>query len=384
MKAMIKIAVVLSLASAMTFTSSAALRAQEPIRVGATFAITGPASFLGEPERNTVKMIEEQINAAGGINGRPLNLIIYDNVGDPTKTVEAANRLIKNDKVVAIIGPSQTPDTLPIIPIVEKEEITLMAAAAGNPIIQPVKKWVFSTPQTNAQAIDKILDYIGSKKLSKAAMISINNAFGDDGREQLQMLAPKKGVQVVATEKFDPKDTDMTAQLTKIKASGAMAVLSWSVGPPPAIVTKNFRQLGMQVPLIQSHGVASKKYIEMAGTSANGVLLPAGRLIVANQLTDTDPQKKLLLKYIKDYEEKFKQPVSTFGGHAWDGLMLVVNALKQVGPDKAKIRDRIENTKNFIGTAGIFNYSPTDHNGLTKDAFVMVEIVSGDWKLLQF
>lgn len=384
MKAFIKIVLILSLASAMIFISTSALRAQEPIRVGATFAITGPASFLGEPERNTVKMVEEQINAAGGINGRPLNLIVYDNVGDPTKTVEAANRLIKNDKVVAIIGPSQTPDTLPIIPIVEKEEITLMAAAAGNPIIQPVKKWVFSTPQTNAQAIEKILDYVVAKKLNKVAMISINNAFGEDGRMQLLDLGPKKAVQVVATEKFDPKDTDMTAQLTKIKAGGAMAVLSWSVGPPPAIVTKNFRQLGIQGPLIQSHGVASKRYIEMSGTAANGVLLPAGRLIVASQLPDSDPQKKLLLEYTKNYQEKFKQPVSTFGGHAWDGLMLVVNALKAVGPDKSKMRDHIENIKNFVGTGGIFNYSPADHNGLTKDAFVIVEIVNGDWKLSQF
>jgi len=357
--------------------------AQEPYKIGAIFSITGPNSPLGEPERNTAVMIAEQINAAGGINGHPLELIVYDTAGEETKAVMEAKRLIERDKVLVIIGPSLSGTTLAVVPIVEKAEIPFISCAASVKIVEPVKKWVFKTPQTDTLAVEKILDYLKEGGISKVAMINVDNAFGISGREQLEALAPPVGIEVVAKESFGDKDTDITVQLTRIKGTDAQAVICWGTNPGPAIVAKNMKQLEMKIPLIQSHGVANMKFIELAGEAAEGVILPAGKLIVAEYLPDDDPQKATLMKYKEEYESKYGQAVDTFGGHAWDSLWLVIKALEKVGPDKAKIRDEIENTKNFIGTGGIFNFSPEDHNGLVKEAFVMVEIKDGKWTLAE-
>jgi len=352
-------------------------------KIGAIFAITGPASPLGTPERDTVKLLEEQINQAGGINGHRLKVIIYDTAGDETKCRMAVKKLIYKDKVLAIIGPSRSGTTLAIIDEVQKAEIPLISCAASIKIVEPVKKWVFKTPQSDVLAVAKIIDYLKEHNIDKIAIINVSNPYGISGKEQLDIQAPQAGIQVVAHEEFGQKDPDMTAQLTRIKGTDAQAVICWGTNPGPAIVARNMRQLGMQIPLIQSHGIANKKFIELAGEAAEGVVFPAGRLIVAEELPDSDPQKSLLLKYANDFQQKYGRSADTFGGHAWDALQLVVSALKKAGPDKAKIRDEIENTRNFIGTGGIFNFSPTEHNGLTKEAFVMVTIRDGNWTLLK-
>lgn len=363
----------------------AAVQAKEPYKVGAIFAITGPASWLGEPERNTALMIADSINRAGGINGHPLEVIIYDTVGDETKTLLATKRLIEKDKVLAIIGPSRSGTSLAIVPTIQKAKVPLVSCAASIRIVTPVKerKWVFKTPQTDVQAAERIYDYMKGKGIRKVAIITISTGFGDSGRAQLKRLAPAYGINIVADERYGPKDVDLTAQLTRIRASGAQALINWSIGPTQVLVVKNYRQLGMTIPLFQSHGFGSKKNIQALGKDAEGIIFPAGRLLVADKLPYTNRQRPLLTMYKNDYESRFKSPVSTFGGHAWDALMLVVEALREVGPDKAKIRDYLENRKDFIGTGGIFNFSPQDHNGLTKDAFEMLTVKGGDWALAQ-
>lgn len=356
---------------------------EEPIKIGAIVAITGPASPLGVPERDTLMMLEEKINAEGGVNGRPLKIIIYDTESDETKAVMAIKKLIEEDKVLAVIGPSQTGTTLAVVDTVEKAEIPLISLAAGIQIVEPVKKWVFKTPQTDVFAVSKILDYLEAQGLRKIAVINVSNAFGESGKNQVLLQAKERGMEVVAEESFGPEDTDMTAQLTRIKASDAEVVICWGTNPGPAMVAKNMKQLGMKIPLLQSHGVANKKFIELAGEAAEGVIFPVGKLLVAKALPDDDPQKPVLLEYSSMFEEKYGRTADTFGGHAWDALHLLVNAIKKVGTDKAAIRDALENTTGFVGTGGIFNFSPEDHNGLTKDAFVMVKIVNGEWTLLE-
>ena len=174
----------------------------------------------------------------------------------------------------------------------------------------------------------------------------------------------------------------MTPQLTKIRATPAQAVICWGTGPAPAVVAKNIKQLGMTIPLIQSHGAASKKFIEYAGDAANGIILPAGKIAVYKDLPDTDPQKAVIQKYVQNYEAKFKTPVSGFGGYAYDAAHLLFLAMSKAGTDTVKIRQELENVKNFPGVSGVFNMSPEDHNGLGPDAFVMVKIENGTWKLL--
>jgi branched-chain amino acid transport system substrate-binding protein len=357
--------------------------AKAPYKIGGVFSITGPNSFLGEPERNSMQLLAEQINAKGGINGHRLELVIYDDEGDEAKAVLNVNKLIEKDQVLAIVGPSLTGTTMAVIPIVEKAEMPLVSCAAGVKITTPVKKWVFKTPQTDVMAVAKLYEFMKRQGIRKIAILTVSNAYGDSGREQLLEQAAGAGLQVVADEKFDAKDADMTPQLTKLRGLNPEAIVCWGTNPGPAVVAKNMQQLGLKIPLYQSHGVASKKFIELAGTAADGIILPTGKILIAKSLPDNDPQKPVLLKYITDYETKYKSAVSGFGGYAWEGLDMVVMALQKVGADRAKIRDEIEKVNGYVGISGIFRMSPQDHNGLSKDeAFVMVRIVNGDWQIL--
>ncbi|HEY5973386.1 MAG TPA: ABC transporter substrate-binding protein [Geobacteraceae bacterium] len=355
--------------------------AGEPLRIGALFAVTGPASFLGEPERNTLEMLVKEANAKGGVKGQKLELVVYDTQGDATKAVQLATKLIKNDKVSIIVGPSTTGETMAVIPVVEKEKIPLVSCAAGIKITEPVKKYVFKTPANDHVAAEKIFNYMLAKKQKNIALLTVTDGFGSSGREQLKELARKKGISVVADETYGPKDTDMTAQLTKIKGSKADAIICWGTNPGPAIITRNVKQLGIKLPLYQSHGVASKKYIELAGAdNTEGVLLPAGKLAIYDKLPKSDSQAKILKEYDAAYRKAYGVEASTFGGYAYDAFLMVVDAAKK-GTTPEHLRDGLEGVKKLVSISGIFNMSPTDHNGLDLSAFEMVKIVKGDWEI---
>ena len=355
----------------------------ESYKIGAVFAITGPASWLGEPERNTAMMVADMVNKDGGINGVPIELIVEDTVGDATKTVNAVKKLINSDKVIGIIGPSRSGTTMAVVPIVEKAQVPLISCAAAETIVKPVKKWVFKTPQSDRHAVIRIYDYMKKHGISKIAIMSGTTGFGSAGREQLKKLAPDYGITIVADETYGPKDTDMTPQLTKIRGTNAQAIVNWSIVPAQVIVAKNMRQLGMDTPLFLSHGFGNIKYVKAAGKAAEGIIFPGGRLLAVDSVPDSNAQKKVLVEYKKLYEEKFNEPVSTFGGHAWDAMWIFINAIKKAGADKAAIRDAIEKTKNFVGTGGVFNFSSDDHSGLTPEAFEMLIVKNGHFTVLE-
>ena len=372
-----------SILSAALLAMGGLANGAEPIKIGSFLTVTGPASFLGDPELKTLQMYVEDINAKGGVKGRKLELVHYDTGGKAQDAVSFVKRLIQNDKVDLIVGGTTSGDTLAVIPEVEKAGIPLISLAGGIEIVEPVKKWVFKTAHTDRMAAAKIFEDLRKRNLSKVALITGDGGFDKSGREQVLKLAPQYGITIVADESYGNKDTDMTTQLTKIRGSDAQAIINFGFGQAPAIVTKNIKQLGIALPLYQSHGVASKTFIDLAGDAAEGVRLPAAALVVAEQLPDADPQKPVLIAYKKQYEAKHG-PVSTFGGHAYDGLYIAVGALQRAGgADKATVRDEIEKTKGFIGTAGVFNMSPEDHMGLNLDAFKMVEIRNGGWKIVQ-
>jgi len=356
---------------------------KKPHKVGVSLEITGAASFLGEPERNTLVMIEERVNKEGGINGHPLKLIIYDNATDSTKHVMALKRLIEQDEVVAIIGASTSGNTLAGIPIIEKAAVPSISLAASVKIVEPVKKWVFKTPKTDALNITKLLTHAKKMGYKKVAIIHSDSGYGVSGKEEFDKIAPKMGFTIVGSETFGDKDTDMTAQITKIKASGAEAIVAYSASPAGSIICKNHKQLGMKARLYHSTGWASQQYVDLAGDAANGVFLSSGRFLVMDQIPYWSPYLPVLEMYKNDYENKFKLKVNEFGGHAWDAIMIIMKALEKVGPDKDKIRNEIENTKNFLGINGYFNYSPTDHNGLDLSSFVMIEVVNQKFKLIE-
>jgi branched-chain amino acid transport system substrate-binding protein len=372
-----KIAVLMSLVFLCISTTATA---GAPIRIGALFAATGPASFLGEPEKNTLELLVKDLNAKGGIKGNKIELVVYDTQGDATKAVQLANKLIKNDHVVAIIGPSTTGESMAVIPIVEKDQIPLISCAAGIKITDPVKKWVFKTPANDHVAAEKILNYAAKMKQKTLALLTVSDSFGSSGREQLKALAAKKGFIVVADEVYSPKDTDMTAQLAKIKAVKPDAIICWGTNPGPAVITRNVKQLGVKIPLYMSHGVASRKFIDLAGAdAAEGVMLPAGKLAFYDKLKKSDPQHKLLKDYDNAYKKAYGTEASTFGGYAYDGFNLVVEAIRKSGVTPEQIRTGIEQQTRLVGASGVFSLSPADHNGLDLSAFEMVRIVKGDW-----
>lgn len=362
-----------------------ALASKEPIKIGAILSITGPASFIGEPEKNTILMLAEQINKAGGIQGRPIEVIIEDSKSEETQAVLAAKKLIEKDKVVAIIGPSTTGESMAVIPIVTQAKIPMISLAAGTGITEPVSEryWIFKTAQYDRSAVEAIYKHMQKKGIKKVGILTIATGFGDQGRKALLELAPKFGITIVADERYKPKDSDMTVQLMKAKNAGAEAIINWSVGPEQVIVVKNWHALKLGIPLYQSHGWGSKKNIQLAGPAAEGVIAPLGRIVVWDKLSDKHPQKKILKNYEEAYIAKFKTEPGTFGGHAYDAFMMVVEALKKVGPDPAKIRNYMENNiKNWPGVSGIFNMSPKDHCGLDSTSFEMVVVKKGDWEIL--
>jgi branched-chain amino acid transport system substrate-binding protein len=355
------------------------------VKLGAVLSVTGPASFLGDPEKKTLEMYVDHINTKGGVNGQKLQLVVYDDGADANAARTFATRLVEEDNVVAMVGGTTTGATLAMIPVFEEAQIPLISLAGAVQVIEPVRKWVFKTPHTDRMACQKIFADLKQRNLTTVALISGTDAFGKSMRDQCVAVAPQAGISIAHEESYGPRDSDMTPQLTNIKGKpGVQAVINPGFGQGPAIVTRNYRQLGITLPLYQSHGVASKQFIELAGPAADGVRLPAAALLVAEKLPTNDPQKAVVVAYTDNYQQKTGQPVSTFGGHAYDGLMVFLEAAKRAGSfDKAKVRDEIEKTKNFIGTGGIVNMSPNDHLGLDLSAFRMLEIKGGDWTLVQ-
>ena len=357
--------------------------AAPPIKIGGLFAVTGPPSFLGEPERNTAQMVVDEINKAGGVKGRKLELVVYDTGGDATKAVQLATRLIKDDKVAAIIGPSTTGESMAVIPVAEKDQVPLISCAAGIKITEPVKKWVFKTAQNDSLAVARIFEQLQKQKITKISILTVSDGFGSSGREQLKGQAARYGITIVSDDTYGPKDTDMTSQLTKIRGSQAQAIICWGTNPGPAVIAKNARQLGVKIPLYMSHGVSSKKFIDLAGDAAEGIRLPSGKVLVADLLKASDPQRKSLMAFVKDYQNHFKVEGDHFGGHAWDAVMLLKGAIERGGDTPSTIRDQLEKTRDFHGIGGTFTFSPSDHAGLTKDAFVLVEVKNKDWVLVK-
>ncbi|MBL4901485.1 MAG: ABC transporter substrate-binding protein [Desulfocapsa sp.] len=350
----------------------------ETIKIGAILAVTGGASFLGGPEARSLEMVVDEINAKGGINGNTIELIIKDSAASPEKAISFAKQLIEEDKVLAIIGPSTSGETMKIKNICQQAKTPLISCGAAEVIVSPVASYVFKTPQKDSFAVKKIYMEMNKMGISKIAVLAGNTGFGKAGKRQLLKIAPEFGIEVVEVEVYDKKSNDLSAVVAKIKANkDVQAVVNWSIVPAQAIVPKNMRQSGWDVPLFQSHGFGNIKYVEAAGAAAEGIIFPAGRLLIAGSLPDDNPQKAVLMAYKKNYELRFNEPASTFGGHAYDAITILAAAIAEVGNDRDKVRTAIENLQNFPGTGGVFSFSPEDHNGLGIDAFQMMTVKDG-------
>mgnify|MGYP001691085478 CR=1 FL=1 len=376
---------------ALRFISAAALFmglagvTQAEIRIGSTVSATGFAAYLGEPEARTLRMLVDDINQAGGIKGEKIRLVSYDDSGDPNKARTFATRLIEDDEVVAIVGGTTTGTSMAIIPVAEEAEVPFVSLAGAIEIIKPVRPHTFKTPHTDRMACAKIFEDMKARKLTRIGLISGSDSFGSSMRKQCLDIIGDYGVTVVGDEVFGPTDADMTPQLTNLKnRKGIQAILCLGLGSGPAILARNYAQLAIDLPLYQSHGVASDAFIELAGKKAvEGVRLPGTALLVADLLPEDDPQRPAVQAYKKRYESVTGKPVSTFGGYAHDALYLVTEAIRRADDaEPASIRDALESTRDFIGTTGRVTMTSEDHLGLDLTAFRMLEIRDGEWKIV--
>ena len=358
----------------------------DTIKLGAFFDLSGPAAFIGTPTKLVAQMVVDKINKEGGVNGKQLELIIGDTEGDPAKAVNLAKKFIYKDKVAAIIGPTRTGTGMAVKKLIQQGHIPTFMTVGGDPVIMGGPKlgpfeWVFKSPQRSSVAVKRLYLYLQEKGLTKVALLTASDGFGKDGANWLTRLAADFGIEVVGQESFGPKDTDMTAQLTKVKNSGPQAIVVWTIGPAGAIVSKNKAQLGIDLPLFQCHGLPDPKYIELAGAAAEGDRMPATKLMVADELADNDPQKPVIREFIHLYKDQYgydKQfPINTHSGYAWDAIMIVANAMKKAGTEPNALRSAIEQTKGYVGVSGIYNLTPEDHNGLDVDSMVIVQVKNG-------
>jgi len=364
----------------------------EPYKIGAVFSLTGPASNLGVPEEQTIEMMVDEINEAGGVNGHPLEVIIYDTETNAEKCATLVNRLIEQDEVLAIIGPTTSGNSMAIIETVTSAKIPLISCAASIDIVTPVEDryWVFKTPQTEVQAITDIYYFLEAKGITKVALITDTSGYGAAGRKYLMSDAADWGITIVDDQTFSSGDTSMQSQLTHIKGTDAEAVVCWATDKESATVAQDMKTLQMGIPLYCSHGVANRGFIDAGGDSVEGVIIPAGKLLAADQIPASDPQYETLTSYKASYEAIYGEgSINTFGGHAYDSLSWVVIALEKLPDDldtaaaRAFIRDEIEKIEGFAGTGGVFTLSPQDHLGMAPGSLLMYEIVDGDWSWLQ-
>jgi branched-chain amino acid transport system substrate-binding protein len=359
--------------------------AEDAIKIGAFFDLSGPASFIGTPTKLVATMAVDKINKEGGVNGRPIELIIGDTEGDPAKAVNIAKKFIYKDKVAAIIGPTRTGTGMAVKRIIHGGKVPTFMTVGGDPVIMGGPKlgpydWVFKSPQRSSVAVKRLYMYLQEKGLTTIALLTASDGFGKDGSRWLTKLAPQFGLKVVAAESFGPRDTDMTAQLTKVKNAGPQAIVVWTIGPAGSIVSKNKAQLGIGLPLFQCHGLPDPKYIELAGSAAEGDRMPATKLMVVDELPDADPQKAVIKEFVSLYNQSgFDRqfPINTHSGYAWDAIMMVAEAMKKTGTKAGDLRAAIERTSGYVGISGVYTLTPEDHNGLDVDSLVVVQLKNG-------
>ena len=352
-----------------------------PIKIGAVVSLTGTYAGLGEPEKNAIEMEVARINEAGGVNGRPIEVIIEDDATDDAKANAAASKLIDQDGVVALMGATGTGGSMAMRDVVTRGGVPQVSMAGGTVIINPVDPAVFATPWPNTLVAPFEIEAMQKAGIKKVGWIADSGGFGKDGTAVFTEEAKKAGLEIVSAQTFNPGDADMTAQLTKIKNAKPDALVMWTAGKEAATVLKNAKDLGMDMPIYGSHGNARRELIDGAGDAAEGFKFAAGKILMPQAYGEGTEAYKVANDFVTRYEAEFGQPPSTFAGHAYDALYLITEAAKRIDGEitPEALRDEIEKTQGFVGIGGTFNMSATDHNGLQASDLMLYEVKNGDW-----
>lgn len=369
--------------------STLATGALADINVGVTLSATGPAASLGIPEKNTIELLPKTIA------GQKINYIVLDDASDTTTAVKNAKKLISESKVDIVIGSTTTPNSLAMIDVAAETETPMIAMAASARIVDPMddkRKWVFKTPQNDAQMSTAIIEHMTNNNIKTVAYIGFSDAYGEGWWNEFSKLAEVRKIKVVANERFNRVDTSVTGQVLKVLAAKPDAVLIGGAGTPAALPQKSLKEKGYKGLIYQTHGVANNDFLRVCGKDCEGTVLPTGPMLVAEQLPADNPVKKSASEYVSKYEAAYgKGSVSSFGGYAWDAGLLLANAipgaLKKAKPGSREfrlaLRDALETTRNLPAAHGVFNMSANDHLGFDQRARVMVSIQNGAWKLVK-
>ncbi|MCZ2839314.1 ABC transporter substrate-binding protein [Modestobacter sp. VKM Ac-2985] len=352
-----------------------------PITIGAVLDITGAGASLGVPERQALELLAAQLEEEGGIDGREVELIIEDNQSTEDGAAKAMNKLVNEDEVDIVLGASRTGPSLAMRPIAESSETPMISLAANQAIVDG-SEWVFKTAQNDRVVIERMIDYMAEQGWSTIGLARDASGFGEGVQEMFDEVGAEQGLSVVATEKFAPDATDFTAQMVNLRNAGADVNVIWGIPPAAGLAQRAYDQLGIETPVMQSHGIGNQVFLDTSGEAAAGMVAPLGRLVVAEQLPDDDPQKEIITEFIDAYTAEFGAGPSTFSGHAYDGWQLAVDALREVGTDPQAIREHLEGVTDFTGISGTFTMTPEDHSGLTKEALVLVTVEDGQWQLV--
>lgn len=373
-------------AIAALLAGCAAGAALADINVGVTLSATGPAASLGIPEKNTVALMPKTIA------GQKINYIVLDDASDTTAAVANARKLISDSKVDVILGSTTTPNSLAMIDVVAEAQVPMISMAASARIVEPQdakRRWVFKTPQNDIMMSLAVAEHMANAGVKTVGFIGFSDAYGEGWFQEFTKAADLKKLKMIGNERYARTDTSVTGQVLKLIAGKPDAILIAASGTPAALPQKALKERGYAGKIYQTHGVANADFLRVGGKDVEGTFLPAGPVLVADQLPASHPVKKSALAYVAAYEAVHgKGSVSTFGAHAWDsGALLaaaVPAALKKAQPGtpefRAALRDSLEQLKEVAGAHGIFNMSPTDHLGLDQRARVTVKIENGAWK----
>ena len=355
----------------------------KPIRIGSFAAVTGQAAFLGEPTARTLELFVDRINKAGGIDGRPIALTFYDSKTSAKDAAAIARRLADQDSVDIIIGGNTTGETMAAVPYLDDAGVPFISLAGASVIVDPVKRFVFKTPHTDQMSIEKVFGRVRQLNGAKVALLSGSGGYDQSCRKNATDMAAHAGIRIVADEQHGTGDSDMTAQLTKIRAANADAVLYCGFGAAASVVAKNYKQLALSPGLYMTVGVASRAYIDGSDGAAEGTFVTGSALLAYKDLAENDPIHAVTKSFVEAYVAAYKEQPSNFAGYAYDALLLATEAVRKAGSsDRAKLRDALEALNGVPGTNGVYAFSPTDHLGFSSRSLRVLEVRNDAYRLV--
>jgi branched-chain amino acid transport system substrate-binding protein len=357
-------------------------QSKAPYKVGAILPLTGYLSWLGEYMKKGAELKVELINKAGGVNGRQLQLVSYDDQSAPEAATRAAQRLISSDEVIALIGTGTAAISGAVSSVANKAKIPAIIQSGYE--LSEKETFTFNNAHKTDYALSRPLMYFEKKGINKIALLMPIGPLGEIGSKIVNKHAPTFKITIVGEEKFDVKAPDVTPQLAKLRSLNPQAIIAFTTGEPAALLARNMAQMGMNIPLVVSHGNANPGFLKLASQVPTSVIVPAGKIVMPEAMPNSDPIKKVIAEFSTEYQKKYGEPANYYAGQQADAVALIAEGLRiSKSDDPTKLRDAIESIKNFAGCNGMYSMSPTDHQGNRMEDMALFTIKDGKWQIVE-